>query len=153
MGCRRVGQGVRLAELAEEIAGSRPRSRTDRDDPVRHGDAPRRADGRLRPERDHAERPEIQGFDWVYRLNLIPTQFRDNPKIPEDRRKDLAKWRLFSVPTRMYLRRRAWRYFRKLGRRGIVQAIAIPPEEADDQFGWIARFDDMDCTESRLQTQ
>jgi hypothetical protein len=55
--------------------------------------------------------------DWVYRLHLYPAQFRDRPEIPADRRKDFAKWRLFSIATRQYLRRRAWRYFRKLGRR------------------------------------
>jgi hypothetical protein len=54
--------------------------------------------------------------DWVYRLGLYPAHYRDQPEIPEGRRKDFARWRLFSVATRHYLRRRAWRYFRKLGR-------------------------------------
>ena len=55
--------------------------------------------------------------DWVYRLRLNPLEFRDRPEIPSGRRKDFARWRLFSVATRQYLRRRAWRYFRRLGRR------------------------------------
>jgi hypothetical protein len=55
--------------------------------------------------------------DWVYRLSLDPRQFRERAEVPENRRKDFAKWRLFTVATRHYLRRRAWRYFRKLGRR------------------------------------
>lgn len=55
--------------------------------------------------------------DWVYRLGLYPADFRDRPEVPESRRKDFAQWRLFSVATRHYLRRRAWRYFRRLGRR------------------------------------
>src|SRR5581483_3443076 len=36
--------------------------------------------------------------------------------LPEALRKKLERLRLFSVPTRHYLRRRGWRYFRKLGR-------------------------------------
>ncbi|WP_165075511.1 hypothetical protein [Paludisphaera rhizosphaerae] len=54
--------------------------------------------------------------DWVYRLRLHPPNFRDGGEIPARRRKDFAQWRLFSVATRHYLRRRAWRYFRRLGR-------------------------------------
>lgn len=54
--------------------------------------------------------------DWVIRLRLDARQFRDGAMIPESRRKDFERWRLFSVATRNYLRRRAWRYFRKLGR-------------------------------------
>jgi hypothetical protein len=36
--------------------------------------------------------------------------------ISEAQRQQLAKHRLFSLPTRRYLRRRAWRYFRLLGK-------------------------------------
>jgi len=55
--------------------------------------------------------------DWVFRLRLDSLQFRTNARIPEGRRKDFERWRLFSLRTRDYLRRRAWRYFRKLGKR------------------------------------
>ncbi|WP_406699161.1 hypothetical protein V5E97_09810 [Singulisphaera sp. Ch08] len=54
--------------------------------------------------------------DWVFALKLDPRQFRQGGSFPEARRKDLAHYRLFSVVTRHYLRRRAWRYFRRLGR-------------------------------------
>jgi hypothetical protein len=54
--------------------------------------------------------------DWVVRLKLDPVKFAKAAKIPEARRKDLQQWRLFSLATRGYLRRRAWRYFRRLGR-------------------------------------
>ncbi|SIN69521.1 hypothetical protein SAMN05444166_0183 [Singulisphaera sp. GP187] len=54
--------------------------------------------------------------DWVFALKLEPRQFRQGESFPEERRKDLARYRLFSVTTRHYLRRRAWRYFRRLGR-------------------------------------
>lgn len=54
--------------------------------------------------------------DWVFALKLDPRQFRQGEPFPEARRKDLARYRLFSVATRQYLRRRAWRYFRRLGR-------------------------------------
>jgi hypothetical protein len=36
--------------------------------------------------------------------------------IPEEQRQRLERCRLFSLETRRYLRRRAWRYFRKLGK-------------------------------------
>lgn len=42
-----------------------------------------------------------------------PTNLRD---LPEKYAQRLAKLRLFTVHTRHYLRRRAWRYFRKLGK-------------------------------------
>lgn len=54
--------------------------------------------------------------DWVFALKLDPRQFRQGESFPDARRKDLARYRLFSVATRHYLRRRAWRYFRRLGR-------------------------------------
>lgn len=54
--------------------------------------------------------------DWVYALKLNPRSFRKGEPFPEERRKDLANRRLFSIATRVYLRRRAWRYFRRLGR-------------------------------------
>lgn len=54
--------------------------------------------------------------DWVYALRLTPMKFRHGGPIPDGKRKELERRRLFSVATRHYLRRRAWRYFRKLGR-------------------------------------
>ena len=54
--------------------------------------------------------------DWALRLRLDLAQYRKATRVPPERRKDLERWRLFSIATRNYLRRRAWRYFRKLGR-------------------------------------
>ncbi len=55
--------------------------------------------------------------DWVFALKLIPMQFRGGGPLPQQARKKLLHRRLFSIATRDYLRRRAWRYFRKLGRK------------------------------------
>lgn len=56
--------------------------------------------------------------DWVVRLRLKPADFRetDPAHIPAELLPRLGRFRLYSVATRQYLRRRAWRYFRKLGR-------------------------------------
>jgi hypothetical protein len=55
--------------------------------------------------------------DWVVALRLPPNAFRkaDAIDVPAEHRGKLARFRLFSVATREYLRRRAWRYFRRLG--------------------------------------
>jgi hypothetical protein len=69
--------------------------------------------------------------DWVFALRLDPRSFREGDPFPEARRKELEGRRLFSLATRRYLRRRAWRYFRGLGRRhpdryvaGVTRALA-----------------------------
>lgn len=54
--------------------------------------------------------------DWVFALRLDPRQFMNGEPMPAEKKKELARRRLFSIPTRVYLRRRAWRYFRRLGR-------------------------------------
>lgn len=54
--------------------------------------------------------------DWVLRLRLKPWRYRDVVEVPAEVRKQLERFRLFSVATRHYLRRRAWRYFRRLGK-------------------------------------
>jgi hypothetical protein len=54
--------------------------------------------------------------DWVLRLGLKPWRYRDVVEVPEEVRKRLERFRLFSAATRHYLRRRAWRYFRRLGK-------------------------------------
>lgn len=54
--------------------------------------------------------------DWVFPLKLDPRSFRQGEPLPEEKRKALSQFRLFSLSTRKYLRRRAWRYFRRLGR-------------------------------------
>ncbi|MBY0523498.1 MAG: hypothetical protein K2R98_08860 [Gemmataceae bacterium] len=51
-----------------------------------------------------------------------------SPVLSEGHRQLLDKRRLFSLPTRRYLRRRSWRYFRKLGKehpKEYVAAVAI----------------------------
>lgn len=54
--------------------------------------------------------------EWVLKLNLVPRDYRTVSRIPDKHRKALEKSRLFSLATRYYLRRRSWRYFRRLGR-------------------------------------
>ncbi len=54
--------------------------------------------------------------DWVYTLKLNPSDFREKAILSAASRKKLQSRRLFSLKTRYYLQRRAWRYFRKLGR-------------------------------------
>lgn len=53
--------------------------------------------------------------EWVLRLNLVPRDYKRVSQIPDEVRKALQKLRLFSLATRYYLRRRSWRYFRRLG--------------------------------------
>ena len=65
------------------------------------------------------ENPAYKTFsvpDWVFALKLNPVSFRGGSGFPRSSGKDLERRRLFSIATRHYLRRRAWRYFRKLGR-------------------------------------
>jgi len=47
---------------------------------------------------------------------VMPTNEYVFQNIDTDERQQLDRNRLFSVPTRNYLRRRAWRYFRKIGK-------------------------------------
>lgn len=54
--------------------------------------------------------------EWVLKLNLVPRDYRTVPPISDELRKALEKFRLYSLATRYYLRRRSWRYFRRLGR-------------------------------------
>jgi hypothetical protein len=83
-------------------------------------------------------RPTKQGFT-VYRSTLadalhVPDQTvmwrpRDRDShgpypIAEEQRDRLQRYRLFSLPTRRYLRRRAWRYFRKLGKQHPERYVA-----------------------------
>ncbi len=58
----------------------------------------------------------IEAPDWVRSLKLDPQEYRTTIDPPESSREKLGRFRLFSVATRHYLRRRAWRYFRKLGK-------------------------------------
>ncbi|HKI30390.1 MAG TPA: hypothetical protein VKA46_00765 [Gemmataceae bacterium] len=80
--------------------------------------------------RDAGGRFVEQGFfvhrSWLTDLPRVPdgtTMARPEKKkqhgpypITEEYRRQLERCRLFSVATRRYLRRRAWRYFRKLGK-------------------------------------
>lgn len=75
--------------------------------------------------------------DWVVRLKLDPARFHAGAPPTEELRAKLERFRLFSNATRNYLRRRAWRYFRILGKQrparyvpAIVQALATY-EDAD----------------------
>jgi hypothetical protein len=59
---------------------------------------------------------KIQAPDWIGKLALDVRKYCDADSPPESARKKLESFRLFSVATRQYLRRRVWRYFRRLGK-------------------------------------
>lgn len=62
-------------------------------------------------------RQNVQVADWVFVLLLNPERYSNFNDVPDDARTQLEqRFRLFSIATRHYLRRRAWRYFRRLGR-------------------------------------
>lgn len=75
--------------------------------------------------------------EWAVRLRLVASgRYRPADGV-EPYRDRLGLFRLFSVGTRRYLRRRAWRYFRRLGRQhperyvpALVAALALY-EDAD----------------------
>jgi hypothetical protein len=75
--------------------------------------------------------------DWVRKLKLDPRSFRGQHELPEPFRQRLERFRLFSVATRHYLRRRAWRYFRKLGRTEPHRYVAAVSEA-------LVRYEDAD---------
>jgi hypothetical protein len=60
---------------------------------------------------DYQARAAAEVEEWVVRRNTMPTSLHISWKPKLDRRGA----RLFSYRTRSYLRRRAWRYFRKIG--------------------------------------
>ncbi len=59
---------------------------------------------------------KVTAPDWIRRLKLDPHRYAEATEPPESIRKQLERFRLFTPRTRRYLRRRAWRYFRRLGR-------------------------------------
>jgi hypothetical protein len=59
---------------------------------------------------------KVQAPDWVGKLKLPAEAFRNAALPPEKLRGKLERFRLFSLATRRYLQRRAWRYFRRLGK-------------------------------------
>jgi hypothetical protein len=71
----------------------------------------------------------VEAPDWVGKLKLDPKRFRNATVPPESDRKKLEKFRLFSLRTRYYLRRRAWRYFRKLEKG--ATPLAFPPTKGE----------------------
>ncbi len=83
----------------------------------------------------------IKAPDWVRSLKLDPQEYRTTIDPPESSREKLGRFRLFSVATRHYLRRRAWRYFRKLGKdhpERYVAAISVALvlyQDADAESG------------------
>ena len=72
--------------------------------------------------------------DWVKRLRLDPKQFQIASLPPESSRQKLEMFRLFSLRTRYYLRRRASALFRKLGK-GFSPLQSASPEDPGDGFG------------------
>jgi hypothetical protein len=82
---------------------------------------------------------KVQVPDWALKLGLDAWHYRDAREIPEVARKWLEPFRLFSIKTRHYLRRRAWRYFRRLGRgdpdrylAAVTQALLLYRDEDTD---------------------
>jgi hypothetical protein len=59
---------------------------------------------------------KVRAPDWAVKLRLDPRTAGSPESITPQQRKELEPYRLFSVPTRYYLRRRAWRYFRRIGK-------------------------------------
>lgn len=78
--------------------------------------------------------------DWVYRLNLDPKAYRDETQLTDAVRDKLGRYRLFSVHTRHYLRRRAWRYFRRLGKQSPERYVAAVSEA-------LLRYEDADVAD------
>jgi hypothetical protein len=70
----------------------------------------------------------VEAPDWVRPLKLDPSQHANAVDPPETVRRQLKQFRLFSVPTRYYLRRRAWRYFRRLGKAHAQRYVAAISE-------------------------
>ncbi|MHC5544494.1 hypothetical protein ACYOEI_40205, partial [Singulisphaera rosea] len=78
--------------------------------------------------------------DWVYRLNLDPREYRVEAQLTDAIREKLGRFRLFSIHTRHYLRRRAWRYFRRLGKQSPERYVAAVSEA-------LLRYDDADVAD------
>jgi hypothetical protein len=76
---------------------------------------------------------KVEAPDWVGKLRLDPKSYRLATEPPESVRKQLETFRLFSLRTRYYLRRRAWRYFRRLGK-GVSPLPASPTGGAGHRF-------------------
>ncbi len=75
----------------------------------------------------------VDAPDWVGKLKLDPKQFRNATFLPESVRGKLEKFRLFSLRTRYYMRRRTWRYFRMLGK-GLAPHSFPPSERKGDRY-------------------
>ncbi len=75
--------------------------------------------------------------DWVKKLGLDASQYRDVVGPSEPERKRLERFRLYSPATRQYMRRRAWRYFRRLGKAHPERYVAAISEA-------MALYDDAD---------
>ena len=68
------------------------------------------------------------------------SRMREGEPIPDAVRKRIEGLRLFSVPTRYYLRRRAWRYFRRLVRDHPERYVAAVSEA-------LVRYEDADVAD------
>jgi hypothetical protein len=82
-----------------------------------------------------------QAPDWIGKLKIDVGKYINADSPPDSARPKLERFRLFSVATRQYLRRRAWRYFRRLGKvhaeryvPAIAEALALY-EDADVASG------------------
>jgi hypothetical protein len=78
--------------------------------------------------------------DITVRLAQWFGKYRAGAPIPAPARKRLERLRLFSVATRQYLRRRAWRYFRRLGKNHPERYIAAVS-------GGLIRYTDEDVSD------
>jgi hypothetical protein len=80
--------------------------------------------GKMPPARNPRTGERIEFSDLMARLGLKGPPPESLQDLPESFRRKLARFRLFSVHTRHYLRRRAWRYFRKLGQKQPQRYVA-----------------------------
>ncbi len=79
---------------------------------------------------------KYEGQKWTSALRLSHWLYRQSPLVPAGFRNRLEKYRLFSVATRKHLRRRAWRYFRRLAhsdparyRAAMVETLSLYRDE------------------------
>ncbi len=79
-------------------------------------------------DRERGGYAKFQAPNWIGRLGLDATKYRDALVPPEPERKKLERFRLYSTPTRHYMCRRAWRYFRRLGKTNPERYVAAVSE-------------------------
>ncbi len=93
--------------------------------------------------RSEKKRWRYQDFDIAFRVSKSTLAHEkagggQAPKLPRGTTRSRETGRLFTVHTRRYLQRRAWRYFRRLGRRDSARYLAAMKRA-------LALYSDPDC--------